>query len=153
MLPWWLTRVRSRSMEPTLRDGQLVLTRSLRRASPIRRGDLVVADVPELGRRVVKRVVGMPGEHVTFRDGAVAVGGTPLDEPYASRSVYRGSFDMPAGHYLVLGDNRDASSDARTWRQPYLPRGRLVGRLVARGRSAAAAMGGLPVARRTKVHP
>lgn len=136
MIRFWLTRVASESMAPTLRPGQLVLTRSLRRTSPIRRGDLVVADSTELGRHVVKRVVGLPRERVAIRSGVVTVDGVRLDEPYATPSFYQGDFDVPAGHYLLLGDNRDASSDARSWRQPYLPAERLVGRLILRGGSA-----------------
>lgn len=130
----WFTRVRSRSMEPTLHDGRLALTRSLRRTSPVRRGDLVVADSAELRRHVVKRVVGLPGERVVFRDGVVDVDGVRLVEPYATRSVYSGTFAVPAEHYLLLGDNRDGSDDARSWREPYLHRDALVGRLTARPR-------------------
>ncbi|MFN3340285.1 MAG: signal peptidase I [Dietzia sp.] len=129
---WWLTRVRSGSMEPTLRDGRLVLTRSLRRSTPIRRGDLVVVDHAEVVGRVLKRVVGLPGEHIGIDGGAVGVDGVPLEEPYASSSYYRGDFHVPAGHYLLLGDNRDASSDGRTWRQPYVERSAITGRLVGR---------------------
>lgn len=129
----WLTRVRSRSMEPTLRDGRLVLTRSLRsRRRPVHRGDLVVARSPELGLHIVKRVIGLPGEQVVIDGGAVTVDGVRLDEPYATPSVYRGRFAVPAGHYLLLGDNRDASDDARSWTRPYLPRDALLGRLVGR---------------------
>jgi signal peptidase I len=125
----WLTRVGSHSMEPTLYDGQLAVTRSVRRRTPIRRGDLVVADSAELGLRVVKRVIGLPGEHVDIRGGVVSVDGRVLAEPYATPSTYHGRFTVPAGHYLLLGDNRDASDDARSWRQPYLRRDQLVGRI------------------------
>ena len=124
---WWLTRVRGRSMTPALRDGQLALTRSLRPGSVVRRGDLVVA---EIGRRVVKRVVGLPGERVTFRGGVVLVDGVGLIEPYATQSYFRGDFAVPPGHYLLLGDRRDASDDARSWPRPYVARDQLVGRLV-----------------------
>lgn len=127
---WWLTRVRSRSMEPTLRDGRFALTRSLRGSTRIRRGDLVVVDHAETGGRIVKRVIGLPGEHVVIEGGAVSVDGAPLEEPYASPSYYRGAFRVPAGHYLLLGDNRDASSDSRTWERPYVAREAIVGRLV-----------------------
>lgn len=85
-----------------------------------------------LGRRIVKRVVGLPGERLVLTDGRITVDGRPLDEPYAGRSVFRGTFTVPRGHYLLLGDNRDASDDARSWQQPYLPREALVGRLVGR---------------------
>lgn len=130
---WWLTRVRSHSMTPTLSDGQLVLTRSLRPTHAVGRGDLVVLDSPvEPDLHIVKRIVGLPGEKVTFDAGKVSIDGRPLPEPYATRSVFRGDYQVPAGHYLVLGDNRDASSDSRSWSRPYVPRSALRGRLVRR---------------------
>jgi signal peptidase I len=130
---WWLTRVRSHSMAPTLTDGQLVLTRSLRPTYAVGRGDLVVLDTPaEPELHVVKRVVGLPGEQVTFDAGRVSIDGRPLPEPYATRSVFRGEYQVPAGHYLVLGDNRDVSSDSRSWSRPYVPRAALRGRLLHR---------------------
>lgn len=130
---WWLTRVRSHSMAPTLTDGQLVLTRSLRPTDAVGRGDLVVLDSPaEPGLQVVKRVVGLPGEKVTFDAGRVSINGRPFPEPYATRSVFRGEYQVPAGHYLVLGDNRDVSTDSRSWIRPHVPRAALRGRLVRR---------------------
>ena len=130
---WWLTRVRSHSMRPTLTDGQLVLTRSLQPTYAVGRGDVVVLDSPvEPGLDVVKRVVGLPGETVTFDAGKVHINGLPLSEAYASPSMFRGEYHVPAGHYLVLGDNRDVSSDSRTWVRPYVPRAALRGRLVRR---------------------
>lgn len=133
---WWLTRVRSGSMEPTLHDGRLLLTRSLRRSTPIHRGDLVVVDHAEVGGRVLKRVIGLPGERIAIDGGAVRVDGAPLEEPYASSSFYRGDFRVPAGHYLLLGDNRDASSDGRTWLRPYVARAAIRGRVAERGLTA-----------------
>ena len=130
---FWLTRVQSHSMTPALRDGALALTRRLGRRTPVRRGDVVVVDSHELGRHVVKRVIGLPGETVTIAAGQLHIDGRPLVEPYASRSVFTGNFHVPAGHYLLLGDQREASSDSRSWRQPYLARDALVGRLVGRG--------------------
>ena len=128
---FWLTRVQSHSMTPALRDGALALTRRLWRRTPVRRGDVVVVDSRELGRHVVKRVIGLPGETVAIEAGRVSINGQPLAQPYASRSVFTDTFHVPAGHYLLLGDHRDASSDSRTWRDPYVPRKAILGRIVA----------------------
>ena len=130
---FWLTRVQSHSMAPMLRDGALAPTRQLGRHTRIHRGDVVVVDSRELGRHVIKRVVGLPSETVAIQAGQVHIDGQPLAEPYASRSVFSHTFEVPPGHYLLLGDQRDASSDSRTWRQPYIAREAFVGRLVGRG--------------------
>ena len=130
---FWLTRVQSHSMAPALQGGVLALTRRLWRRTPVRRGDVVVVDSRELGQHVVKRIVGLPGETVALRAGQVHIDGRPLAEPYASRSVFSDTFHVPAGHYLLLGDHRDASSDSRSWRQPYIARAALIGRLIGRG--------------------
>lgn len=131
-LPAWLTRVEHDSMAPCLRDGQLVLTVRAGRRRRLRRGDVVAVDSREVGRRIVKRIVGLPGEAVRLEGGRVWIDGRRLAEPYASRSTYRGTFDVPPGHYLLLGDNRDASTDSRSWRDPFVARSDVVG--VVRGR-------------------
>ena len=124
-----LTRIDSDSMSPTLRHGQLVPTRKLRRTTSVQRGDLVVVASSEVGRHVVKRVIGLPGERLSLRLGQVLVDGRPLAEPYAAPSVFTAEYDVPEGHFFLLGDNRDASSDSRSWRHPFVPRSELVGRL------------------------
>lgn len=129
---FWLTRVRSQSMAPTLPNGRLALTRKLWRTTPVRRGDLVVADSRELGEHVVKRVVGLPGETVRIDAGRISIDGRALAEPYASRSVFSDRYRVPPNHYLLLGDNRDASHDSRSWRQPFIARDALLGRIVQR---------------------
>ena len=117
-------------MAPRLRHGQLVPTTRPRRA--IRRGAVVAVDSREVGRRVVKRVVGLPGERVRIDGGRVRVDEVLLDEPYASLSTYHGTFDVPARLYLLLGDNRDASTDSRSWANPYVSREEIVGVLLRR---------------------
>src|SRR5690606_26846185 len=90
--------------------------------------------------------VGLPGEHVRLEDGRVWVDGGLLAEPYATRSTCHGTFDVPQARYFVLGDNREASSDSRSWRRPYVARSEIVGVLLPRLRSlpAFAAAGGAP---------
>lgn len=129
-LPLWLTRVLSNSMAPGLRDGQLVLTLRPRRRHCFRRGALVAVDSRELGRRIVKRIVGLPGEQVRMEGGRISIDGKILAEPYASPSVYHGTFDVPEDHYLLLGDNRDASNDSRRWNNPYVRRDEIAGILI-----------------------
>lgn len=132
----WLTRVESWSMAPTLRPGSLLLTRRLRRSDGVRRGDVVVLRSAELGRRVVKRVVGLPGESVAVDHRGVSVDGIPLVEPYVLvNGGAGGSFEVPDGAYLLLGDNRAGSSDSRSWRQPFVARSAIEGRWIRRSRS------------------
>ena len=127
----WLTRVESWSMTPTLRPGSLLLTRRLRRSEGVQRGDFVVLHSVELGQRIVKRVIGLPGETVVVDSRGVSVDGVRLAEPYVlGHGGARGSFSVPEGAYLVLGDNRVRSSDSRSWRQPFVARAAIEGRLI-----------------------
>ncbi len=129
----WVTRVASWSMAPTLRPADLLLTRRLRRSEPIERGAIVVLRSAELRRRVVKRVVGLPGESVVVDGWGVRVNGLRLAEPYVlGNGGPGGSFSVPGGAYLMLGDNRTRSNDSRSWRQPFVPRAAIEGRLIAR---------------------
>ena len=116
------TLVRSDSMRPALEPGDLVLTTRVHHPGRLRRGDIVVFGSRERGGRLVKRLVGLPGERIEFGSGGVMrVNGDPLAEPYAGPSgTYRGAFEVPTGRFLVLGDNREASDDARSWSDPYL---------------------------------
>lgn len=135
----WLTRVESWSMKPTLRPGSLLLTRRLRRSDGVRRGDVVVLRSVELGRRIVKRVVGLPGETVVVDSRGVSVDGIRLAEQYVlANGGAEGSFLVPDGAYLVLGDNRARSSDSRSWRQPFVARSAIEGRLIPFERDALA---------------
>ena len=135
----WLTRVESWSMAPTLRPGSLLLTRRLRRSDGVRRGDVVVLRSAELGRRLVKRVVGLPGEMVVVDSRGVSVAGVRLAEPYVLvNSGAGGSFSVPDGAYLVLGDNRGRSSDSRSWRQPFVARSAIEGRWIRLSRDSLA---------------
>jgi signal peptidase I len=119
----------SASMEPTLHgcdgctpDRVLVDKLSYRFRDP-QRGEVVVFERPAglttPEDRLIKRVVGLPGETVSGRDGSVWIGERRLDEPYVNPAC-NGTTDfapmtVPAGTVLVLGDNRCNSLDGRVF--------------------------------------
>ncbi len=110
------------SMRPTLRSGDRLRCAALRPRDIVRRGQLVVFEYPsEHSLIFVKRVVGLPGEVVEVEDGLVYINGDPIDEGfYASRGPGRKSLDMaPArlapDEYYLMGDNRHASFDSRSF--------------------------------------
>ncbi|MGE5614177.1 MAG: signal peptidase I, partial [Bacillota bacterium] len=69
--------------------------------------------------RLVKRVIGVPGDTIDIRGGKVFRNGEPLDEPYAKGATYKRELDFPVtvpeGKYFVLGDNREISKDSRSF--------------------------------------
>lgn len=83
-----------------------------------RRGDVIVFKQPESApgqeRDFIKRIIGLPGEVVEVHDETVFIGGKPLDEPYIlEKPTYSCQPQrVPPGHYFVLGDNRNNSSDS-----------------------------------------
>jgi len=77
----------------------------------------------------VKRIIGIPGDRLEIRSGAVWVNGKPLTEPYLPDTPdtweNRASFEVPADSYFVMGDNRNNSYDSRYW--GFVPRSAIVG--------------------------
>jgi signal peptidase I len=135
----------STSMQPTLAPGDRLL--AVEGSSGIRRGDIVVLRVPAsvsgTDDLFVKRVIGLPGDHVTCCDakGQVTVDGKALSENYLyagnrpSRTTF--SFTVGKGEIWVMGDHRNISVDSRKWGP--VPLSGVVGRviLVAHGSSFA----------------
>lgn len=114
-----LTRVTGASMAPTLSEGQYVLVRRLYLGSELSRGAIVTLRFPGDPERVryVKRVIGLPGETVTIQEGQVYVNGNRLAEPYLSAALTPKNVSQSLGkdEYFLLGDNREASSDSRSF--------------------------------------
>jgi len=88
---------------------------------PPERGDIIVFEPPtNSDKPYIKRIIGLPGEEVSFRDGKVLVNGTELDEEYIDKPTRCQSGEMcdlvvPEDSVFVLGDNRNNSSDSRSF--------------------------------------
>lgn len=85
----------------------------------------------------VKRVIGVPGDVVDIRDGCVYLNGseTPEAEPYLAEEMITPQplhYEVPEGHYLMLGDNRNYSADARFWRYTYISKDQMVAKVLFR---------------------
>lgn len=111
----------SGSMIPTLEPGDRVLVLkfwySLPKLEP-KRGQIVVFKYPVDPRRdFVKRVIGIPGDTVEIKNGAVFVNGAEIFEPYVKNhdSYNMEQVVVPEDSYLCLGDNRPNSQDGRFW--------------------------------------
>ena len=121
----------SGSMENTIMTGDRIIGSRLSYAfgAQPQRGDIVLFDhKAEPGKdktRLVKRIIGLPGETVDIRDNQIYINqsDTPLDEPYLPEPMDSENyhFQVPEGCYLMLGDNRNHSRDARDWSAPYVP--------------------------------
>lgn len=151
--------ITSGSMKDTLLVGDFLMVNRAAIGSPVpftslripgysepRRNDVLVFDPPhEEDLKLVKRLVGMPGDTLSMRDRVLYVDGTPVDEPWVRHqevgdqfdpmmawqsahlvdsvdaSTYRPTRDnwgplvVPEDHYFMLGDNRETSLDSRYW--------------------------------------
>jgi signal peptidase I len=120
------------SMAPHIDSGEfVVINTAAYRLGSVRRGDIIAFEHDRPTPSVyLKRIAGLPGEHVEIRHGAVFIDGSLLREPYVR---YRDDRSTPAvvvapGSYYVLGDNRANSDDSRDW--GLVPSGEIIGRAV-----------------------
>ena len=124
-----------------------------------KRGDIMVFRYPvDIRQNFVKRVMGVPGDHIHILNKVVYVNGKPLQEPYAQHifpnlepyrdtfpaepsgpvmdpgkkmleeNVQNGELVVPPGNYFAMGDNRDNSLDSRYW--GFVPRDYIIGKPV-----------------------
>jgi len=122
--------VEGSSMEANLYDGQrLIVVKAAYWFGEPQRGDVIIFQHPlDPERTLVKRVIGLPDEQIEIQDGVVYIDGSPLDEPYIKGTTSPLSkTEVPEGYYFVMGDNRQASSDSRSWGP--LPEDNIIGRV------------------------
>lgn len=162
-----LNSIAGRSMQPTLLDGDKVWVNklaydlripftgiSLYSTGEPERGDIVIIDSSAAGKRLVKRIIGLPGDTVYMRNNVLMVNNEVADyevlaENQEGITIVEHLFDssyqamlspargnrftrsfgpaqVPEDHFFVLGDNRDNSADSRLY--SFIPRDQLVGR-------------------------
>ncbi len=127
------TRVYGQSMEPTLHsEDRVLLDKITYHFRPPQRGDVVVLILRQDYPHLIKRIVGLPGETIAIHDGRVFIDGKPLKEPYLNHptSGVLPPTRIPPMYYFVLGDNRGASNDSRSFGP--VPRDHIVGRAIFR---------------------
>lgn len=133
--------VKGQSMEPNFENGDYLIIDELSyRFKEPQRGEVVVFKYPNNpSQRYIKRIIGLPGETAEVKDGKVAVVGKDGKEFFLDESSYLpenaftpGNIRLPLkdDQFFVLGDNRIASSDSRSW--GVLPRNDIIGRVFVR---------------------
>ena len=126
------------SMENTIMpDDRVIGNRLAYQVREPERGDIVIFKYPDDEKQLfVKRIIGLPGETVAIEDAKVYVEGQLLTEDYLKEEWILDNgpytFEIPEGSYLVLGDNRNNSKDARYWENTYLVEENILGEAVFR---------------------
>lgn len=109
------------SMIPTINENDKILVTRIYNPDKIQRGDIIVFYSEELQETLIKRAIGLPGDHIDIKDGVISINGKVLKEDYVKNNDdFTGSFDVPEGKFFFLGDNRANSNDARLWINSYI---------------------------------
>ena len=115
------------SMEKTIMTGDVMYVTKVYNPSKLERGDIVVfyantkSSEQLAPEKLIKRLIGKPGDTVEVKDGLVYVNGNLISEPYVNNNEkLTKTFVVPQGKYLFFGDNRKYSNDARKWDNPFI---------------------------------
>lgn len=134
------------SMQPTLYSkDQMIVNKFQYYFQEPKRFDIVVFHASEQ-KDFIKRVIGLPGEHVMVKDDILYIDGEPIEQPFLKQvgqynsffSMQTGDFTLenlpgnyekiPDGHIFVLGDNRHNSTDSRHEDVGLVPLDQVVGK-------------------------
>lgn len=126
------------SMYPTFLNGDYLIVDELSyRLGEIERNDVVIFRYPEdPSKFFIKRVIGLPNETVSIQGETITIINDQekivLDEPFIQNQMTNGGtfYELKADEYFVMGDNRNASSDSRSWGP--VPRRLMVGQAFLR---------------------
>jgi len=112
--------VRESSMIPTLHDGEVMILNKIGyRINGLKRFDIIVLKYD--GAKLIKRVIGLPGDDIEYRDDKLYVNGKNISENYTRKETEDfilevvGYSKIPENKYLIMGDNRPYSKDSRTF--------------------------------------
>ena len=128
--------VPSGSMENTIMTNDNLIGFRLAYAfGDVERGDVIIFYAPDKPEeKYIKRVIGLPGETVTISNACVYIDGQLLEEDYLMEewTVMNDGleYQVPAGSYFVMGDNRNHSEDARYWQNTYVTDDMILGKAI-----------------------
>lgn len=131
-------QVRGGSMIPNFHDGEYILTDKVSyRFNNPERGDIIVFKAhTRLEQDFIKRIIGLPDDHISLHNGSYYINGKLFEEPYLPKDFITSPREflgedqevfVPEDEYFVSGDNRSLSSDSRAW--GFIKRGEIIGKV------------------------
>ncbi len=143
VMAWFITtflivnaQVPSGSMENTVMTGdRLIANRLSYTFSEPKRFDIVVFKFPDDESKLyIKRIIGMPGDTVEIKNNEIYINGStePLDDSFIKEpmNTMNAVYQVPEGHYFMMGDNRNNSSDSRFWNNTYVAEDKILGKAI-----------------------